>query len=130
VLVDAPWNPFIGSYTRYGEVKNLLARTDDRLVVMAAGDEMSVRFSARGLPPLKRGWKRDFFLYVSGFAKDGEPNTAYSRTVAPLPFRAMPNYPYEPGTYPDDPEHKAFLRKYQTRPGHTLIAPLAPAVSY
>jgi len=129
VLAHAPWNPFLGNYTRYGEVGQLLARTDDRLVVMAAGDEMTVKFSARGLPPLKPGWKRDFFLYASGYAKDGEPNTAYSRTVAPLPFRAMPNYPYEPESYPDGPEQRAYLRKYQTRPAHALIPPLAPAVN-
>jgi hypothetical protein len=128
VLADAPWNPFLGRYTRYGEVKNLLARTDDRLVVMATGDEMTVRFSARRLPPLKTGWKRDFFLYVSGYAKDGEPNTAYSKTVAPLPFRAMPNYPYEPATYPDGPEQRVYLREYQTRLGRALIPALAPAL--
>jgi hypothetical protein len=127
VLAEAPWNPFIGKYTRYGEVEKLLARADDRLVVMAAGDEMTVRFSARGLPPLQPGWKRDFFLYVWGYAKDGEPNTAYSRTVAPLPFRAMPNYPYELESYPDDPEQQAYLRECQTRPGYALIPPLAPA---
>src|SRR5262249_14520719 len=75
VLAHAPWNPFLGNYTRYGEVGELLSRADDRLVVMAAGDEMTVRFSAWGLPPLKPGWKRDFFLYASGYAKDGEPNT-------------------------------------------------------
>ena len=128
VVAHAPWNPFLGNYTRYGEVGNLLARTDDRLVVMAAGDEMTVKFSARGLPPLRPGWKRDFFLYAAGYAKDGEPNTAYSRTVAPLPFRAMPNYPYAPETYPDGPEQRAYLREYETRPGHVLIPPLAPVV--
>ena len=128
VVAHAPWNPFLGNYTRYGEVGNLLARPDDRLVVMAAGDEMTVKFSARGLPPLRPGWKRDFFLYASGYAKDGEPNTTYSKTVAPLPFRAMPNYPYAPETYPDDPEQRAYLREYETRPGHVLIPPLAPVV--
>ena len=128
VLAHAPWNPFLGNYTRYGEVGELLARTDDRLVVMATGDEMTVRFSPRGLPVLRAGWKRDFFLCASGYAKDGEPNTAYSRTVAPLPFRSMYNYPYGPGSYPDDPAQRAYLREYQTRPGHALIPPMAPAL--
>ncbi len=128
VLAQAPWNPFAGNYTRYGEVEKLLTHTDDRLVVMSTGDEMTVRFRARSLPPLKPGWKRDFFLYTSGYAKDGEPNTAYSRTVAPLPFRAMPNYPYEPESYPDGPQQRAYLREYQPRPAHALIPPLAPVV--
>jgi hypothetical protein len=128
VLAHAPWNPFLGNYTRYGEVGELLARTDDRLVVMATGDEMTVRFSPRGLPALRAGWKRDFFLCASGYAKDGEPNTAYSRTVTPLPFRSMYNYPYGPGSYPDDPAQRVYLREYQTRPGHALIPPMAPAL--
>ena len=89
---------------------------------------MTVKFSARELPPLKPGWKRDFFLYASGYAKDGEPNTAYSRTVAPLPFRSMSNYPYGPESYPDDPGQRAYLREYQTRLGHVLIPQLAPAL--
>ena len=62
---------------------------------MATGDEMTIRFNGRQLPALRPGWRRDFFLYARGYAKDGEPNTAYYRTVEPLPFYEMANYPYE-----------------------------------
>jgi len=127
VLARAPWNPMRGSYTRYGSVEELLVRPDDEMVVMAAGDELTVRFSGRGLTPLQRGWKRDFFLYANGWAKDGEPNTAFAKTVRPLPFHAMANYP--PAA--DDPtpssrEYREYQRRYLTRPGYALIPPLAP----
>jgi Tfp pilus assembly protein PilF len=133
-MAHAPWNPFLGHYTRYGSVDALVRQGDDRLVVMATGDEITVRFSARGLPKLRPGWKRDFFLDARGYAKDGEPNTAYFRTVEPLPFFAMPNYPYGPagpdgpaGHYPDNEQQREYLREYETRPAHMLIPPLAPA---
>jgi tetratricopeptide (TPR) repeat protein len=129
VLADAPWNPLLGKYTRYGPVEKLLARPDDQMVVMATGDELTVKFSSHGLPPLKPGWKRDLFLYAHGWAKDGEPNTAFSKTVEPLPFRGMSNYP--PGAQdrlPASPEYREYRREYLTRPGYSLIPPLAPAL--
>jgi hypothetical protein len=129
VLAIAPWNPMRGMYTRYGPVEKLLARADDQLVVMAPGDEITVSFDAGGLPPLKPGWVRDFFLYTNGWAKDGEPNTAFSATVQPLPFRKMANYP--PGakdSAPSGDEYRRYQREYLTRPRISLIPPLAPAV--
>jgi tetratricopeptide (TPR) repeat protein len=129
VMTMAPWNPLRGHYTRYGPVEKLLARPDDQLVVMATGDEMTVRFSPRALPALKPGWKRDFFLDLRGYAKDGEPNTSYPWTVEPLPFSGMANYPPSPGDpIPSTPEYRQYLRQYQTRPGYALIPPLAPAI--
>ncbi len=128
LLAEAPWNPMRGQYTRYGTVDRLLRQADDRMVVMATGDELTVKFDSRGLPPVRPGWRRDLFLYTYGWAKDGEPNTAFSRSVAPLPFRTMSNYP--PGErerYPVSDEHKRYFREYQTRPGHLLMPPLAPA---
>ncbi len=77
-------------------MEKLLARPDDQLVVMATGDEMTVEFSPRALPAVKPGWKRDFFLDLRGYAKDGEPNTAFAWTVEPLPFSGMSNYPPSP----------------------------------
>jgi hypothetical protein len=129
VMSTAPWNPLRGNYTRYGPVEKLLARPDDEMVVMATGDELTVEFSPRSLPSLKPGWKRDFFLRLRGYAKDGEPNTAFAWTVAPLPFSGMSNYPPGAGDRaPSAPEYQDYLRQYQTRPSHVLIPPLAPAV--
>jgi hypothetical protein len=128
-MATAPWNPLRGRYTRYGPVEPLLARPDNLLVTMATGDEMTVAFSARNLPAVKPGWQRDFFLYVRGYAKDGEPNTAFAWTVEPLPFSGMSNYPPSPGdAAPSSPEYERYLREYQTRRGYALIPPLAPAV--
>jgi len=126
VLAEAPWNPMRGHYTRYGTVERLLARPDDRLVVMSTGDELTLKFSGRGLRPLKAGWKRDFFLAVRGYAKDGEPNTASSKTVEPLPFGAMSNYPPESGPRSRDAAYHRYLAVYETRPGYLLIPPLHP----
>ncbi|MGH9350678.1 MAG: FG-GAP-like repeat-containing protein [Terriglobia bacterium] len=122
----APWNPAAGPYTRYGPVQNLLTRADDELVAMSSGDEMTVKFSASDLPPLKPGWKRDFFLYARGYAKDGEPNTAFAHSVNPLPFGGMRNYPPAAGAEPGGFNYQRYLREYQTRPGYKLIPPLAP----
>jgi hypothetical protein len=127
VLAEAPWNPMIGNYTRYGDTVKLVSQADDQMVVMATGDELTVKFDARTLAPLRPGWKRTLFLYTHGWAKDGEPNTAFSRTVEPLPFRQMSNYPYGPEErYPDSLEHQQYMREYQTRPRYLLIPPLAP----
>jgi tetratricopeptide (TPR) repeat protein len=129
VMANAPWNPLRGKYTRYGSVEKLLARPDDQLVVMATGDEMTVKFSPRALPAIKPGWKRDFFLDLRGYAKDGEPNTAFAWTVEPLPYNGMSNYPPSSGEKaPSTPEYQQYLREYQTRPGYKLIPPLAPAI--
>src|SRR5205085_5459546 len=61
------WNPTPGLYTRYGDVRLLLARGDDQLVVMGSGDEIRLLFDARALPTLVNGWQRDFLLLVEGW---------------------------------------------------------------
>ena len=129
VMSLAPWNPMAGKYTRYGPVERLLRQPDDHLVVMATGDELTVRFDARALPALKPGWARDLFLDARGYAKDGEPNTAFAKTVEPLPFREMANYPPDSrDSAPNSEAYRQYLREYLTRPGYSLIPPLAPAV--
>ena len=119
------WNPTSGNYTRYGAVENLLQEPDDRMVLMGSGDEVRLRFSARELPPLPAGWKRDFLLLVDGWAKDADANTAFSQTVLPLPFHGMSGYPYPAAEhYPRDQAHQDYLREYNTRPALRLIRPL------
>jgi Tfp pilus assembly protein PilF len=130
-LVNPPWNPALGRFTQYGSVLKLVSQTDDELVAMATGDEMTVEFDARDLPPLKPGWKRDFFLYARGYAKDGEPNTAAFRTVEPLPFRAMSNYPpLASDPNPHGGNYADYLRTYQTRRAYQLLPPLAPPLEH
>ncbi len=119
------WNPTTGLYTRYGDVRELAQDVDDRLILMGSGDELALRFRADAFPELPAGWTRDYLLKVDGWAKDRDPNTAYSTTVEPLPFHAMSVYPYPNAErFPDDPAHEKYRRDYNTRPALKLIRPL------
>jgi tetratricopeptide (TPR) repeat protein len=112
----APWKTPAGRYTRYGDVLPLVGATDDMFVIAAPGDELALRFSARRLPVLPRGWSRTFFLYADGYSKEMNIRSATPDAVAPLPFHAMRGYPYGPGErYPDTPRHRAYLARYNTR---------------
>jgi hypothetical protein len=119
------WNPPRGWLTRFGEVTGLLASPDDRYVIMAPGDELTMHFDAEKVPGLPEGWKRSYILYANGWVKDGDLNTVHSETIEPLPFHGMSAYPY-PATerYPDDPEHRDYLRQYQTRRSQPTVADL------
>ena len=120
------WNPTPGMYTRYGDVSALVNKVDDRLTIMGSGDELQLIFPAAPLPPLPEGWSRDFLLFVDGWAKDADANTAFSQSVLPLPFHGMSAYPYKTSEhFPDDPEHAKYIRDYLTRPALRLIRPLA-----
>ena len=124
VTSNSFWNPTAGLYTRYGDVRELLREVDDRPVILGSGDEIRLQFSAA--PPPPAGWTRDFLLKVDGWAKDRDPNTAFSASVEPLPFHAMSRYPYPAGEhFPDDAEHRRYRREYNTRPALRLIRPLA-----
>ena len=126
VSAASSWNPTPGLYTRYGDVRELAQDVDDRLIVMGSGDELTLSFSAAAFPPLKPGWTRDYLLKVDGWAKDRDPNTAFSTTVEPLPFHAMSVYPYPKNEhFPDDAAHEKYRREYNTRPALRLIRPLS-----
>lgn len=125
-MPEAMWNPIPGRYTRYGDVSELVRGVDDRSVIMGSGDELRVVFNAGSLAPVRPGWKRDFLLLVDGWSKDGDANTAFSQSVEPLPFHGMSQYPYPASEhFPDDPDHRAWREKYNTRPGRTLMPRLA-----
>jgi hypothetical protein len=113
-------------YTRYGDVRELTTKVDDRLIIMGSGDELRLLFDASSIPPLPKGWTREFLLKVDGWAKDRDPNTAYSQTVGPLPFHGMSRYPY-PATehFPDDADHARYQRDYNTRPALRLLRSLS-----
>ena len=107
------WPPMAGKFTRYGDVRSLLAEADDLHAVMGSGDEMTLEFAAASEPP--PGWKRDFLLHNVGWDKDADLNTVFGQTVEPLPFAAMKSYPFPPGeTYPDSPRHRRYLETFQT----------------
>jgi len=110
------WNPTPGLYTRYGDVRQLLERADDQMVIMGSGDELRLLFDARRLTVLQEGWERSYLLRVDGWAKDADANTAYSRSVEPLPFHSMLSYPYPASQhFPHDPTHLNYRRTFLTR---------------
>jgi tetratricopeptide (TPR) repeat protein len=110
------WRDLTGNYTRYGDVLALIMESDDKYIISNAGDEVTVTFPSDGLPELKAGWKRDFLIHSVGWVKDGDLNTATGNEVEPLPFHGMKSYPPSAGEkYPDDPDHRAFIKEYNTR---------------
>jgi hypothetical protein len=119
------WNQHPGLYTKLGDVLPLVSAIDDRFVILGAGDALSVRFDATTLPPLPSGWRRDFLVFLDGWAKDRDPNTLEALFVEPLPFHGMSGYPYRADErFPDDEEHMAWRREWNTRPAKRWIAPV------
>jgi hypothetical protein len=104
-----------GRLTKLGDVTELLAAADDRFVICGPGDEVTVQFDARPLPPLPAGWVRSFVLRARGYSKDAAPFTLTGGRVEPLPFRAMANYPPGPDERPPA-VHQDDRRRWQTRP--------------
>jgi hypothetical protein len=112
----SPWKVPAGRYTREGDVRPLLRGVDDMFVISRPGDELALSFDAAALPALPAGWTRTFFLYVHGYSKEMNPRSAVPETVAPLPFKAMTQYPYGPGEhYPWSPAHREYDEVYNTR---------------
>ncbi len=110
------WRDLEGYYTRHGEVVELVREIDDRYVIVASGDEMSLRFPEQ--PPPPEGWVRDYIIMGDGWIKDGDYNSTFSRTVQPLPHHGEAEYVTPPGKLEDEFVYKRFpedWRKYHTR---------------
>jgi Tfp pilus assembly protein PilF len=94
------WRDLAGFYTRYGDVRPLLNKIDDRYVIMNAGDELSLQFPAPAAP--SAGWVRDYLLAGDGWIKDGDYNSTDSATVQPLPYHAKTAYDDPAGALEDE----------------------------
>jgi Flp pilus assembly protein TadD len=110
-----PWDRTpAGWVTRYGAVGDLVAWRDDRLVLLAGGDELSLSFDAAQLPPPPPGAVRDLFLHVVGWDKDSDFHVGQGWRVDPLPFQGMDDQAYgrepRPGRIDD-----SWTRQYNTR---------------
>jgi hypothetical protein len=90
----SPWKTMPGRYTREGDVRPLLAATDDAFVVSKPGDEVAVSFDATALPARRPGFARTFLLHGDGFSKEMDINSASPDVVLPLPYHGMKAYPY------------------------------------
>jgi tetratricopeptide (TPR) repeat protein len=113
--IGQPWRDLAGYYTRFGDVRELVAKVDDRYVIANAGDEIAFRFP---VPPSPSGtWKRDFIWECDGWTRDGDLNTRYGNTVLPLPAHGK-NDERPPGRLRDDPVYRRFSadwRMFHTR---------------
>jgi FG-GAP-like repeat/Tetratricopeptide repeat/ASPIC and UnbV len=116
VSFTSPWKVMTGRYTREGDVRDLLSKSDDMFVISRPGDEITLSFAADQLPALPRGWKRTFLLYADGFSKEMDINSASPDQVGPLPFHGMTKYPYAfPERYPLTEKRRRYLENYNTR---------------
>ncbi len=106
------WRDLVGYYTRFGDVRELLSKVDDRIVITNAGDELLLRFPERPAPP--EGWARDYVLIGNGWIKDGDYNSEFSKTVLPLPSRDREYYTTPPTRLEDDPVYRRFPEDWQT----------------
>jgi tetratricopeptide (TPR) repeat protein len=112
----SPWKTMTGRYTREGDVRELLADSDDMFAICRPGDEITLSFDAKVLGPLPSGWTRTFLLYADGFSKEMDVNSASPDQLLPLPFHGMSRYPYaSPEHYPTDARHRQYMEKYNTR---------------
>jgi tetratricopeptide (TPR) repeat protein len=127
VRPSSPWKVMTGRYTREGDVRELVTRTDDRFVIGRPGDEITLSFDATGLPPLPSGWTRTFLLHADGFSKEMDLSSASPDQVEPLPYHGMKAYPYAPGDAPAlhaTPAHQAYVSRYLTRIVKRNLPPL------
>jgi hypothetical protein len=125
VSPTSPWKLLPGRYTREGDVRELLQRTDDMFAIARPGDDIALTFDAQALPQLRAGWARTFLLYADGFSKEMDMNSSSPDQLAPLPFHGMTRYPYEaPEAYPASNEHLQYLKRYNTRIVPRALPPL------
>lgn len=110
-----PWDRTpSGWFTRYGAVDELVTRRDDRLALLAGGDELALSFDAAQLPPVAPGMTRDFFLHVVGWDKDADFHVEQGWRLEPFPFQGMDDQVY--GQQPR-PAHldDSWIKEYNTR---------------
>ena len=120
------WNPHPGNYTKLGDCLPLLDAVDDMYVIMGTGEALEVHFDASAVPPLAPGYRRDFLLYLDGWAKDRDHNTLEALEVEPLPFHGMSGYPYGADEhFPSSEQHLDWRAEWNTRAAEDWIEVLA-----
>ena len=116
VSLLSPWKTMSGSYTRLGDVRELLAVSDDLFTIAKDGDEVVLSFDAAQLDSLPTNWTRTYLLRTDGFSKEMDINSASPDSVEPLPFHAMSAYPYsESEHYPKARTHETYRKIFNSR---------------
>ena len=106
-----------GHFTRYGDVRELLGASDDRMIVMRRGDGVEMRFD--GIVRAAPGRETTVFMMTDLVFKPRKwltdaHATTLTENVEPLPFHGMGRYPPS-ASFPNDTAHKSWLDQYQTR---------------
>jgi cytochrome c-type biogenesis protein CcmH/NrfG len=120
----SPWKTMPGRYTRVGDVRPLLAATDDAFVVSKPGDEVAVSFDATALAPVRPGRARTFLLQGDGFSKEMDINSASPDIVLPLPYHGMKAYPYAAADAPAEARRAA--EKAEAWNTRRVVEPIVP----
>lgn len=79
---------------------------------LSPSQRRGLRFPAPAPPPAD--WTWDPVLIGGGWVKDGSYNTAFSRTVLPLPAHSRPAYNTPPRRLASDPVYLAHRKDWQT----------------
>jgi hypothetical protein len=77
---------FAGYYTRYGDVMELVSKTDDAVATIGPGEEIHMEFAAPTYE-VAADWTRRFVLEARGWCKDTDLFTKDGDTVEPMPHR-------------------------------------------
>ncbi|CAN5356343.1 hypothetical protein BH09MYX1_BH09MYX1_36900 [soil metagenome] len=106
-----------GAFTRYGDVRDLLGTSDDRMVIMRRGDGVELRFD--GIAPATTGKEVTVFMMTDLLFKPrkwltAKVGTPLTQNVEPLPYHGMGIYP-PPRPFPNDAAHAAWRAQYETR---------------
>jgi Tfp pilus assembly protein PilF len=109
-----------GWCTRYGDVRELVERRDNALVLVNGGDELTLSFAADRLPPKPAGAQRGFFLFSSGWDKDSDFHCEKGWQVEPLPWHGLDDQLYGQQPRPAF-DNDGWIRRYNTR----WVGPLA-----
>jgi tetratricopeptide (TPR) repeat protein len=118
------WKTLPGRYTRVGDVRRLLAASDDRMLVSKPGDEVELSFDARTLGAIRPGWTRTFLLRGDGFSKEMDRNSASPDVVLPLPFHGMKGYPYADSDVP--PRVRRIFEEAESWNTRAVVRPITP----
>ena len=114
VYNDGRWKYFAGRFTRLGDVKLLLEKTDNIFVISKTGDELVLSF--KEMEPPAPGKTYTFLLYANGYSKEMDINSGSPDAVYPLPFKGMTKYPYgAEERYPMTEEKQRIYDEYLTR---------------